>query len=133
MCDPKELNTIKRIRSLTQLESRQNSALSMSLSGSFSDIETTNSTASSIIVHTKKKIPRKKSFEGSLNNELKQRTLKQHYYPEGHWGWFIVISGTIVQCIDHGLHLGSAVLQQQINATFGKSIMAGENNIFLYI
>ena len=37
------------------------------------------------------------------------RTLKQHYYPEGGWGWIIVIVTLCVQVISHGLQLGLAM------------------------
>ena len=37
------------------------------------------------------------------------RTLKQHYYPEGGWGWVIVIVTLCVQVISHGLQFGLAI------------------------
>ena len=37
------------------------------------------------------------------------RTLKQHYYPEGGWGWVIVLVTLIVQLISHGLQLALAM------------------------
>ena len=37
------------------------------------------------------------------------RTLKQHYYPEGGWGWVIVLVTLCVQIISHGLQLTLAM------------------------
>ena len=37
------------------------------------------------------------------------RTLKQHYYPEGGWGWVIVLVTLAVQVISHGLQLALAM------------------------
>lgn len=41
-------------------------------------------------------------------------TLKQHYYPEGGWGWIIVICAFLVQCLSHGFHGASGIIFQQI-------------------
>ena len=37
------------------------------------------------------------------------RTLKQHYYPEGGWGWVIVLVTVAVQILSHGLQFGLAI------------------------
>ncbi len=116
---------MKQIRYLRDIESRPGSSLSMSFSGSFSDNETTNSNNSSIILHTKRKPQRKKSLEENFTNERKRKTLKQHYYPEGHWGWFIIVAGVMVHCFTHGFHLSSGVFYILINKQFGASILAG--------
>lgn len=50
-------------------------------------------------------------------------TLKQHYYPEGNWGWVIVFVSVLVQILTHGLQVGSGVLTQEIVNKFGKQIM----------
>jgi hypothetical protein len=54
------------------------------------------------------------------------RTLKQHYYPEGGWGWVIVIVTLCVQIISHGLQFAlamyvialpkSSVISRRLNA-----------------
>ena len=40
---------------------------------------------------------------------LNIRTLKQHYYPEGGWGWIIVLVTLCVQLISHGLQVNLAM------------------------
>lgn len=42
--------------------------------------------------------------------ELKQATIRQHYYPEGGWGFVIVLIGFIVQTITHGLQMSFGVI-----------------------
>ena len=42
--------------------------------------------------------------------ELKQATIRQHYYPEGGWGFVVVIVAVIVQIITHGLQLSFGIL-----------------------
>lgn len=37
-------------------------------------------------------------------------TLRQHYYPEGGWGWVLVVVAFIVQCLSHGLQLSFGIL-----------------------
>ncbi|XP_023288269.1 biorientation of chromosomes in cell division protein 1-like 1, partial [Orussus abietinus] len=49
-------------------------------------------------------------------------TLKQHYYPEGGWGWVIIVVGILVQILTHGLHGASGVLLQQVANKFGPRI-----------
>lgn len=41
-------------------------------------------------------------------------TLKQHYYPEGGWGWVVVACACLVQCISHGIHGASGIMVQEI-------------------
>lgn len=45
-------------------------------------------------------------------------TLKQHYYPEGGWGWVIVVVGVLVQILSHGIHGSVGVLVQQVQIRF---------------
>lgn len=37
-------------------------------------------------------------------------TLRQHYYPEGGWGWLVLAAGTLAHVLAHGLHQASGVL-----------------------
>ncbi|KAL1455368.1 hypothetical protein WDU94_009467 [Cyamophila willieti] len=37
-------------------------------------------------------------------------TLRQHYYPEGGWGWLVVAIAVIVQILTHGLHMAAGIL-----------------------
>lgn len=45
---------------------------------------------------------------------MKQATIKQHYYPEGGWGFVVVIVAVIVQVITHGLQLSFGILSLAI-------------------
>jgi hypothetical protein len=46
-------------------------------------------------------------------------TLKQHYYPEGGWGWVVVVVGVLVQLLSHGLHVAYGVLLGEAVRRFG--------------
>jgi hypothetical protein len=53
-------------------------------------------------------------------------TLKQHYYPEGGWGWIIVAVSFAVHVLNQGLHMSSGVMLPIIvrnfpHATYGSS------------
>lgn len=53
-------------------------------------------------------------------------TLKQHYYPEGGWGWIVVAVSFAVHVLNQGLHMSSGVLLPAIvrnfpHATYGSS------------
>ncbi|KAI5731854.1 hypothetical protein M8J77_017305 [Diaphorina citri] len=37
-------------------------------------------------------------------------TLRQHYYPEGGWGWLVVAIAVVVQILTHGLHMAAGIL-----------------------
>ncbi|XP_076658010.1 uncharacterized protein LOC143362063 isoform X2 [Halictus rubicundus] len=47
-------------------------------------------------------------------------TLKQHYYPEGGWGWVVMVVGMLVQMLSHGIHGANGVLLQQVANTFDR-------------
>ncbi len=45
-----------------------------------------------------------------IDKKLKDlRTLKQHYYPEGGWGWVILLVSMSVQAIVQGAQIGLAM------------------------
>ena len=55
--------------------------------------------------------------------DLKQlHTLKQHYYPEGGWGWVVVFVGTLVQMLSHGVHGSSGIFLQQVADKFSHPV-----------
>ncbi|XP_054006896.1 uncharacterized protein LOC128891440 isoform X2 [Hylaeus anthracinus] len=47
-------------------------------------------------------------------------TLKQHYYPEGGWGWVVLVVGVLVQVLSHGIHGAGGVVLQQVAEMFGQ-------------
>ncbi|XP_048513585.1 uncharacterized protein LOC105690694 isoform X2 [Athalia rosae] len=49
-------------------------------------------------------------------------TLKQHYYPEGGWGWVILVVGMMVQLLSHGIHGATGVLLPQVAGRFGPRV-----------
>jgi len=46
-------------------------------------------------------------------------TLKQHYYPEGGWGWVVAAVAVAAHLLTHGLHLASGVFVQELVRKFG--------------
>jgi len=76
-----------------------------------------------------------------IRNPKNLRTLKQHYYPEGGWGWVILLVTLCVQIISHGLQIAlamyvmavpksSVISRRLLNASFDQS---GKKIIFLYL
>lgn len=39
-----------------------------------------------------------------------RRFLRRHYYPEGGWGWVVLVASTLVQVLTHGLQLSAGVV-----------------------
>lgn len=46
----------------------------------------------------------------SISATSTQSTIKQHYYPEGGWGFVVVAVSTLVAILNHGLHMSSGVV-----------------------
>ncbi|XP_031827307.2 uncharacterized protein LOC116424707 isoform X2 [Nomia melanderi] len=56
-----------------------------------------------------------------LAADLKQlHTLRQHYYPEGGWGWVVLVVGVMVQVLSHGIHGANGIILQQVAAAYGR-------------
>lgn len=61
-------------------------------------------------------------YEARLVAELKQlMTIRQHYYPEGGWGWLIMVIVLLVQCITHGLHTSIGILIVEMTKEYRQS------------
>ena len=45
-----------------------------------------------------------------LTDDITVRTLKQHYYPEGGWGWLVALASLLVNIIAHGVQVSLAIL-----------------------
>lgn len=64
------------------------------------------------------------SYNTRLVADLRQlMTLRQHYYPEGGWGWFVLAIGFLVQTISHGLHMAIGVLTTAIIHEFQQNLL----------
>ncbi|XP_076371803.1 monocarboxylate transporter 10-like isoform X2 [Tachypleus tridentatus] len=50
----------------------------------------------------------------------KTSTIRQHYYPEGGWGWVICVSAFLVHFLTSGLQLSYGILHLEIVKTFGQ-------------
>lgn len=50
-------------------------------------------------------------------------TLKQHYYPEGGWGWVVAAVAVATHLLTHGLHLASGVFVQELVRKFGPGVV----------
>lgn len=55
-------------------------------------------------------------------NARKKITLKKHYYPEGGWGYVIVIVTILVHIVSHGLQLTSGLLINPMMTQFQQTI-----------
>lgn len=73
--------------------------------------------------------------EGSLSktplSARKTQTLYRHYYPEGGWGWTIVVVCVIVSILDHGMQLAAAVLVKPAAKKFGVASVHAAGEFFL--
>lgn len=64
------------------------------------------------------------TYNNRLVADIRQlMTLRQHYYPEGGWGWLLVAIAFTVQCLSHGLHMSIGVLITTIIATFHQNLL----------
>lgn len=126
-----DLRLLQRSQSLPEIvPDNHDSGVGLSAaSGSCGDID-------QIIVVNQKKNNAKRHkqvpYEARLVSELRQlMTLRQHYYPEGNYGWIIIVVGVAVQCICHGIHMSSGVFILEVSKMFSqKHISSGL--IFFY-
>lgn len=58
-----------------------------------------------------------------LVSDLRQLlTIKQHYYPEGGWGYVIVLVSVLVQILSNGLHGALGVVLVCVSAKYGPNV-----------
>lgn len=117
---------------------RQDTATTMSsFSTSCSNLDTTAdslSNASSLRrqkpKHSNHK-KRRKSVEHFVpfGDEKTLRTLKVHYYPEGHWGYAIIVVVILVQTFNHGLHLSYGMFLVKLLNVYGSTVEAGDYDL----
>lgn len=117
-----DLVPLRRSLSLPHLDSRHDSGVGYSGSGSCNGIDQAGGAYNPMInggVPHELQNDYLTPFGGGLAAELKQlMTLRQHYYPEGHWGWLVLIAGFCVQVVTHGLQLAYAVQLEEIGRLF---------------
>ena len=69
-----------------------------------------------------------KQFVALKGFNPKSATFRQHYYPEGGWGWIITICAAIVQIFTTGIQLSFGILYIHILKVFGhESVMSSGN------
>lgn len=59
-------------------------------------------------------------------------TIKQHYYPEGGWGWLVLFCAVLVQCLAHGLHGAAGVLWPEVQRRFPRAPYMHTGALALY-
>lgn len=114
---------MQRSQSLPHLNSREDSGVGLSGTGSCSGINNMGYESSSQHkphrhnrhYRNELKIP----YGARLVADLRQlMTLRQHYYPEGGWGWLLTVIGFTIHCICHGLHLSAGVFMMEMAHVF---------------
>lgn len=116
---------------------RQDTATTMSsFSTSCSNLDTADSLSNASSLRRQKPKhsnhkKRRKSVEHFVpfGDEKTLRTLKVHYYPEGHWGYAIIIIAISVQTFNHGLHLSNGVFIVKLLNVFGTTVEAGDYDL----
>ncbi|CAG0920204.1 unnamed protein product [Notodromas monacha] len=54
----------------------------------------------------------------------KKATIWTHYYPEGGWGWVVLVCATLVHMLSHGLQLSFGVLMLGVGSKFWDDVEA---------
>ena len=65
--------------------------------------------------------------------EKKNATIRQHYYPEGGWGWLVVCCALVANTLAHGLQLSYGVTLVAVTRRWGQGRAAGEQWIWMLI
>ena len=64
--------------------------------------------------------------------EVKQATIRQHYYPEGGWGYVVLICASLVNILAHGLQMSFSVILVAILARWRSQNIIGASK-FTYL
>ena len=51
-------------------------------------------------------------------DEAKKPTIGRHYYPEGGWGWLVLVAAICVHILSHGLHLAGGTFLDCVGEKF---------------
>lgn len=57
-------------------------------------------------------------------------TLKQHYYPEGGWGWVVLVAAVLVHILSHGMITSAGLFYVEIVKKFGPAETTGRDRYF---
>lgn len=49
-------------------------------------------------------------------------TMKQHYYPEGGWGWVVLVCAVLVHIVNHGFLNSAGIFYVEILGKFGFAV-----------
>jgi hypothetical protein len=86
-------------------------------------IKQTSSNNSQSIVSPKRYFLNNQKFNNTIPSsvEFKTSTIRQHYYPEGSWGWVVVVCAMFCHIITFGLQLSFGIfLMHLIKQPFGR-------------
>lgn len=66
---------------------------------------------------------------GQTEDPNKKETIGRHYYPEGGWGWVVVVMALMVQVVAHGLHQAGGVMLLHTLAKFPESSLLAASKL----
>lgn len=66
---------------------------------------------------------------GQTEDPSKRETIGRHYYPEGGWGWVVVVMALMVQVVAHGLHQAGGVMLLHTLAKFPESSLLAASKL----
>lgn len=61
-----------------------------------------------------------------------RRLLCRRYYPEGGWGWIVVVVGIMVHTMTHGIQMSYGMLLEYVMRYFGKSFTDTGESIVIF-
>lgn len=63
--------------------------------------------------------------QANADDPNKKETIGRHYYPEGGWGWVVLLMALLVHVASHGLHQAAGVLLIHTLKAFPESSLIG--------